>query len=114
ILDYCRGLSDNDPGLLLTAAHQYEKAGRPLPRAQALEAAGMALAANGDTADATVALSSAVTVYSELGADWDLTRTRAALHAYGCLPGPRLRPDPRSGSPVSRSPSPLCMPADAA
>src|SRR6185437_13981888 len=36
---YCRGLLDRDVSRLLTAAERYHDAGRPLPRAKALEAA---------------------------------------------------------------------------
>jgi tetratricopeptide (TPR) repeat protein len=52
VAPHCRGLLDRDPDLLLAAAEHYEAAGRPLPRAQALEAAGAALAERGDLAGA--------------------------------------------------------------
>ncbi len=43
----CRGLVDHDAGLL-RAADRYHDAGRPLPRAKALEAAAGALVDHGD------------------------------------------------------------------
>jgi tetratricopeptide (TPR) repeat protein/transcriptional regulator with XRE-family HTH domain len=76
---YCRGLVDGDPGLLLEAADLYREAGRPLPRAQALEAAGVALVESGDAARASAAYNEALSVYTLLAATWDVTRTREHL-----------------------------------
>jgi len=79
---HCRGLLNADPALLLDAADQYTTAGRPLPRAQALEAAAALLAAGGDTR-ARAAFDQAFDGYTGLGAAWDLSRLRAAFRPYG-------------------------------
>jgi hypothetical protein len=74
---HCRGLLDGDPAALLAAAQQYRVAGRPLPEAQALEAAATALAGSGETSRAAACLADAVSLYTHLGAEWDLGRIHA-------------------------------------
>ncbi|HEU4423044.1 MAG TPA: AAA family ATPase, partial [Pilimelia sp.] len=64
IAPHCRGLVDHDPESLLEAARLYEMAGRMLPRAQALEAAGVALADAGDMAAARTHFTSAFSLYT--------------------------------------------------
>jgi DNA-binding CsgD family transcriptional regulator/tetratricopeptide (TPR) repeat protein len=88
---HCRGLLDNDAVLLLQAADHYRKANRPLPRAQALEAAGVALADSDDVAGARVHFTDAFALYTALGADWDLARTQARFRTYGIRRGPRTQ-----------------------
>lgn len=88
---HCRGLLENDPAPLLRAASHYEVAGRPLPRAQALEAAGVALAERGDVVGARIQFTDAFSVYSALGAGWDLARTQATFRGYGIRRGPHVR-----------------------
>ncbi|WP_345632879.1 ATP-binding protein [Rugosimonospora acidiphila] len=85
---HCRGLLDRDPVALLAAAAHYHAAQRPLPRAQALEAAAVALADAGDTTAARTHFTDAYSVYSSLGAGWDLDRTQATFRAYGIRRGP--------------------------
>jgi ATP/maltotriose-dependent transcriptional regulator MalT len=85
---HCRGLVDRDPASLLRAAEHYRAAGRPLPRAQALEAAGVAMAERGDVKRARAHFTEAFAVYAELGAEWDLARTQAAFRTYGIRRGP--------------------------
>jgi DNA-binding CsgD family transcriptional regulator len=80
---HCRGLLAADPTQLLTAADRYGQAGRPLRRAQALEAAASLLAAHGDTAGARAPFAAAIDIYTALGATWDLTRVRAGLRQHG-------------------------------
>jgi DNA-binding CsgD family transcriptional regulator len=87
---HCRGLLDQDAVLLLRAADEYQTAGRLLPRAQALEAAGVALAERADAAGARTRFTEAFGVYTELGAGWDLARTQARFRLYGIRRGPRL------------------------
>jgi len=72
---HCAGLVARDPVRLLEAARRYAEAGRPLPRAQALEAAATALAEAGDAAGARAHLDEARDLYAALGAEWDLART---------------------------------------
>jgi tetratricopeptide (TPR) repeat protein/transcriptional regulator with XRE-family HTH domain len=76
---HCRGLLNHDPALLAEAADLYRRAGRPLPQAQALEAAGVALADQGDTIRATNAFNAALSAYTLLAAAWDAGRTRQRL-----------------------------------
>jgi DNA-binding NarL/FixJ family response regulator len=76
---------------LLAAANGYRAAGRPLPRAQALEAAALALAGRGATAEAGNLFTDAYALYAELGAEWDLARTQATFRSFGIRRGPRVR-----------------------
>ncbi len=85
---HCRGLLDHDPAMLSKAADEYAAAGRPLPRAQALEAAAMALADAGDVTGARAHFTDAFAVYTDLGAQWDLARTQATFRSYGIRRGP--------------------------
>lgn len=91
IAPHCRGLLDGDPSRLLEAAKHYEEAGRTLPRAQALEAAGVALADSGDIAGARAHFTDAFSLYTELGAAWDLARTQARFRGYGIRRGAHVR-----------------------
>jgi len=74
---HCTGLIAQDPVQLREAARRYAVAGRPLPRAQALEAA--AVAAAGDPTAARTDLDDARRLYTALGAEWDLARTASLL-----------------------------------
>jgi DNA-binding CsgD family transcriptional regulator/tetratricopeptide (TPR) repeat protein len=91
VAPHCRGLLDSDPTLLLKAADHYHTAGRMLPRAQALEAAGVVLAERGDIAAARTRFTDAFSLYSKLGAGWDLARTQARFRAFGIRRGPRVQ-----------------------
>jgi DNA-binding CsgD family transcriptional regulator/tetratricopeptide (TPR) repeat protein len=95
--DYCRGMRDGDPALLLAAAEQYEAARRPLLVAEALEAAGDRLAGRGERTEARAALLRADEVYGELGADWDRSRLGAVLRRHGFRRGTRRRQRPETG-----------------
>jgi DNA-binding CsgD family transcriptional regulator len=88
---HCRGLLDRDPVRLLEAADHYASANRMLPRAQALEAAAVALADGGDVSGARTYFTDAFALYSTLGADWDLARTQATFRGYGIRRGPHSR-----------------------
>ena len=85
---HCRGLLENDPGELALAAEGYRAAGRPLPRAQALEAAGIALADTGNLLAARKYFTEAYDTYAALGASWDLGRLQQRFRAYGIRRGP--------------------------
>jgi tetratricopeptide (TPR) repeat protein len=76
---YCRGLLDHDATQLLAAADRYEHAGRPLLRAQALEAAARELVRSGERREARAAFTRAVEVYSSLGAAADVARLQAGF-----------------------------------
>jgi tetratricopeptide (TPR) repeat protein len=103
---HCRGLLDHDPAPLLEAADHYCAAGRVLPRAQALEAAGRALADRGDIAGARTRFGDAFSLYGELGAGWDLRgcRRRSARTASVAAPAPATAAPATAGT-ASRRPS---------
>ena len=118
---YCGGLVDHDAGRLLRAAERYHDAGRPLPRAKALEAAAGVLVDSGDRDPARAAFSRAVNLYTSLGATRDVARLQARFRAHGIRRAPRVkatavlawlgRPDPsqsqdrRAGSPGDDQPA---------
>jgi tetratricopeptide (TPR) repeat protein len=79
---HCHGLLDGDPGKLAKAAERYRAAGRVLPRAQALEAAGVVLAAS-DTPAAGSCFGEALSLYEELGAAWDIARVQTLVQVCG-------------------------------
>ncbi len=84
---YCRGMLDRDPQVLLAAAQRYLDAGRPLPRAKALEAAAQCLAEVDDKVRAREPFTAAVDVYEELGAEADVNRVLAEFRQYGIRRG---------------------------
>ena len=88
---YCRGLVDRDYPVLLEAAQRYSDAGRPLPRAQALEAAAECLVEIDDRTAARKAFEQAVEVYEFLGAEADLNRVQAEFRGYGIRRGPHSK-----------------------
>jgi hypothetical protein len=77
---YCRGLLDHDAPRLLAAAERYGDAGRPLLRAKALEAAAGNFVRSGDRGQARAAFTSAVDVYTSIGAAADVARLDRAAH----------------------------------
>jgi DNA-binding CsgD family transcriptional regulator len=94
---YCQGLLDQDPDLLLQAADGYATAGRPLLRAQALEAAAALLAERGGVAAARAPFVAAMGLDTELGAAWDLHRSRARFRPYGLRQPTRRLTRPTTG-----------------
>jgi DNA-binding CsgD family transcriptional regulator len=88
---YCRGLLDHDGSRLLTAAERCEEAGRPLPRAKALEAAAGYFVDADDRVQARAAFTTAVEVYTSLGAAADAARLQAAFRAHGIRRGPHAK-----------------------
>jgi DNA-binding CsgD family transcriptional regulator/tetratricopeptide (TPR) repeat protein len=88
---HCRGLVDHDAGRLLQAADRYHDAGRPLPRAKALEAAAGAWVDAGDRVPARAAFTGAVDLYSSLGATRDVARLQARFRAQGIRRAPRVK-----------------------
>ena len=84
---YCRGLLDHDGSRLLTAAERYGDAGRPMPRAKALEAAAGYFVDADDRVQARAAFTTAVEVYTALGAAADAARLQAAFRAHGIRRG---------------------------
>lgn len=88
---YCSGLLERDAAALLHAADAYRDAGRPLPRAQALEAAAIAFAETEDRVSARAAFTRALDLYTELGAQWDTARLRARFREFGIRRGPQVK-----------------------
>ena len=88
---YCRGLLDRDAPRLLTAAERYREAGRPLQQAKALEAAAGQFVDADDKTQARAAFTTAVDVYTSLGAAADIARLQAAFRAHGIRRGPHAK-----------------------
>jgi DNA-binding CsgD family transcriptional regulator len=88
---YCQGLLDHDADRLLAAAERYEHASRPLHRAKALEAAAEEFVQASDRSQARAAFTSAVEIYTSLGAAADVARLRASFHAHGIRRGPHAK-----------------------
>ena len=64
---FCWGLLDDDPAQLLAAAERYHQAGRPLPRAKALDAAAQAHHRAGARDQSQAAATTAAKIYNALG-----------------------------------------------
>jgi len=88
---YCRGLLDQDTSGLLAAAQRYDDAGRPLPRAMALEAAAGHFVETDDRGQARDAFTGAVEIYTALGAAADLARVQATFRAHGIRREPHAK-----------------------
>jgi DNA-binding CsgD family transcriptional regulator len=88
---YCRGLLDRDAPRLLAAAERYHDAGRPLQRAKALEAAAGHFVDADDKTQARAAFTTAVDVYTALGAAADIARVQAEFRAHGIRRGPHAK-----------------------
>jgi DNA-binding CsgD family transcriptional regulator len=88
---YCGGMVDRDSGVLLAAAQRYADAGRPLPRAKALEAAAQCLVEADERTAARQAFEQAVEVYEFLGAEADLNRVQSEFRAHGIRRGPHSK-----------------------
>jgi hypothetical protein len=72
-------LLDHDASGLLAAAERYRDAGRPLPRARALEAAAAEFARADAHDRARAAAAGAAEIYTRFGAAVDGARVRARL-----------------------------------
>jgi DNA-binding CsgD family transcriptional regulator len=88
---YCQGMVDRDSEVLLAAAQRYADAGRPHPRAKALEAAAEVLVEADERPAARQAFERAVEVYEFLGAEADLNRIHSEFRAYGIRRGPHSK-----------------------
>lgn len=86
---HCRGLAEDDAGVLRAAATAYARSPRPLELALASEDAGAALARQGDTGGARGLLEQAIGIYERLDAARDLARAEAALRGAGIRRGRR-------------------------
>jgi DNA-binding NarL/FixJ family response regulator len=88
-VSYASGLVDGDADALLRAAAEYGEAGQPLLRAKSYEASAVVRAEDGQSGAARDAFGHAVDLYTELGADWHVSRTQARLRGYGIRRGPQ-------------------------
>ncbi|GAA4701808.1 ATP-binding protein [Phytohabitans rumicis] len=91
----CRGLADDDPDRLLSAAGAFHQAGWPLHEGQGYESAATVLARAGRETEAREALGKALDRYAGLEAGWDADRAEARLRQAGIRRGrhgPRKRP----------------------
>ena len=88
---YCRCLIDHDAAGLLEAAERYSVAGRPLARAKALEAAAGEFINAGEREAARAAFTSAVEVYSSIGAVADVASLQSRFRAHGIRRGPHSK-----------------------
>jgi DNA-binding CsgD family transcriptional regulator len=88
---YCKGMVDRDAVVLLAAAQRYADAGRPLPRAKALESAAECLIEAEERTAARQAFEQAVEIYEFLGAEADLNRVQSEFRAYGIRRGPHSK-----------------------
>ena len=84
-----RGLVDADARLLIEAAEDFARVGRPLDRLQALEAAGNAHATAGQRDEAIARLRDAAEIADHLGATHDGRRVSASLRELGVRSGAR-------------------------
>ncbi len=85
----CRGLLEDDPDALATAAHLYRAAGRPRDAALAGEEAGSGFARRGDDGRARDLFGEAGRTFDLLRARHDLLRLDARRRAAGMPPGRR-------------------------
>jgi DNA-binding CsgD family transcriptional regulator len=91
----CRGLLEDDPGVLLRAVAAYRVGPRPLALALACEDAAVALGRAREVTRARPLLDDALAVYERLDASWDAARAAARLRPLGLRRGrrgPRRRP----------------------
>ncbi len=94
----CRGLAEDDAGLLRRAVDAYSRGPRPLEHALACEEAGRALARRGSADSAVPLLNQALACYDRLGATRDLARAQAVLRGLGVRRGRQgARRRPRHG-----------------
>ena len=84
---FCRGLLDRDAARLLAAAARYQDASRPLRQAKALEAAAGHFVDADNWTQARAAFTTAVDVYTSLGAAADVARLQAEFRAHGIRRG---------------------------
>jgi DNA-binding CsgD family transcriptional regulator len=83
-----RALLDRDADALHALADRYQEMNAPLQVGQCYEEAAQLHAQAGDVTAARSALTSAVSVYGEFGARWDIRRADARLRGYGVRRGP--------------------------
>ncbi|WP_285644408.1 BTAD domain-containing putative transcriptional regulator [Lentzea sp. NBRC 102530] len=79
---WCRALIEEDPAALAAVTRHLAEVGRKVEYATASEDLAVLHASLGDAPEAQTALYDAMTVYTELGATWDVRRTESRLKPY--------------------------------
>ena len=87
IAGWCHGIFDTNPAPILAAAASLRDNNLQCFLGDMLQDAAAAQATNGDIADAHTTLSKALSVYADLGADWDARRAVARLRSLGVVKG---------------------------
>jgi DNA-binding CsgD family transcriptional regulator len=87
----CRALVEGDTAPLLAAAEYHQSVRQLMEAARSLEDAAVVAVVNGDSA-ARPAFTQAVELYSDLGAEWDLSRLDGRMRQHGLRRGRRSRP----------------------
>ncbi len=81
----CHGLIHADPEEILAVARHYERIGRPVEMAQALEDAAVLLADAGRAEQARAVADLAINQYEALGANWAVRRTKERVRTGAIL-----------------------------
>jgi DNA-binding CsgD family transcriptional regulator len=85
----CRGLLEDDAGLLTAASVAFRESPRVFERARVAEEAAGALARAGDAEGARALFDEALEGYKAFDASWDATRAAARMRAHGLRRGGR-------------------------
>ena len=93
----CRGLLDDDVGVLLEAVAAHRVGPRPYPLAAACEDAGIALARTANSSDAESLLDESMAIYEQLDAVHDVDRLLSARRGLGIKRTRRAPRRPRFG-----------------
>ncbi len=80
---HCQGIVTQNPDHILTAAAHYGGSDRLLATARALEDAAAPLAKRGRLDEARTSFRRALTMYTQIGAGWDVRRAEARMRPYG-------------------------------
>ncbi len=88
----CRALVEGDRFPLLAAAEYHQSVRQLMEAARSLEDAAVVSLANGESSTARAAFTQAVELYSDLGAEWDLSRLDGRMREHGLRRGRRTRP----------------------
>ena len=95
---WCEGLADSDPARLGAAVEHYRRSGPLLELAMASEDLAVVLARAGAHAEARACFNEATSLYSSIGAEWDIRRADSRLRAFDIRRGVRgQRARPASG-----------------
>ena len=89
VAQWCAGQVEDDPARLRAAVEYHRSSGRRAEEGQVLEALAVSLARTGQPDAAREALTEALAVASDLGADWDARRAAARLRRHGVQLAPR-------------------------